>query len=915
MTVLQSTLGNFFQFLLDLRDFVSAQPGDLAYHLVTLFAIQLILGVAFGHWVRHRRDLSATRLLVTGIGLMLARASLMFLAVLGSAGALTSSITALLLPLERFLEFTMVVLAAWAFLSILEERARLGLLLLILALLVAGIACTISAYLWLRSSAQGVFYNGSLQERVWEGTTIALLALSILACMIWRGGESGLAFFLFAVLLGGHAAQLVRPDLNSNVAGWVRLADVVALPLLAAIVYRRALTAAPSADDTGDDMLEVVGILQAVRRIEEAQDIEAALELAAASIARTLGTDVIAVGLPILGQSKGVRIAGMFPPTGAMLAQQNLTLLASDHPLLASVLQTGRMERAYGRRRKSTASGIYHSLGLERGGPLILQPLVEESNLLGVVIAGNPASRKRFTAREEQILQAVAAAVTASLANLRRRGSAGRSSEELEDALAEAQLLTEQVARLEGELDQQRQRADELDTKLRLREEVAAAQEQPSAEIAIWEEELRELAEARDALQAELGEWKEKAEQIAHAKADLQMQLAQTRAELQQVQGQAAAEVAPVEQPMMNGGPGGILVGDEQGNVILVSQGAQYLVGEQRASLIGKPLQALFGEPMWIQAVGRLSGDEAQPGDSASVTLDLDGRTIRAELTRLPDNSGWTGALTAMLYLERGSTLQAEMLTSLIHELRTPMTSINGYTDLLIGEAVGILGETQRQFLLRVKANIERMGGLLDDLVKVVSIDAGDEGLSPEAVNFSNIMESAIMSLSAQFSERELAVQLEMPDELPPVYADRDSIFQVVQHLLNNACQCSRQGSEVVVRAELEEHDDQIEGLPDYLLVSVTDTGGGVSPEDQRRVFQRLYRADNPLISGLGETGVGMSIAKALVEAHGGRIWVESEMGVGSTFSFILPLSPEEDHDLPEFPAFGSYPILGESED
>ena len=109
MTVLQNTLGNFVQFLLDLRDFVSAQPGDLAYHLVTLFAIQLILGVAFGHWVRHRRDLSATRLLVTGIGLMLARASLMFLAVLGSVGALASSVTALLLPLERFIEFTMVV--------------------------------------------------------------------------------------------------------------------------------------------------------------------------------------------------------------------------------------------------------------------------------------------------------------------------------------------------------------------------------------------------------------------------------------------------------------------------------------------------------------------------------------------------------------------------------------------------------------------------------------------------------------------------------------------------------------------------------------------------------------------------------------------------------------------------------------
>jgi len=112
-----------------------------------------------------------------------------------------------------------------------------------------------------------------------------------------------------------------------------------------------------------------------------------------------------------------------------------------------------------------------------------------------------------------------------------------------------------------------------------------------------------------------------------------------------------------------------------------------------------------------------------------------------------------------------------------------------------------------------------------------------------------------------------------------------------VLHLLSNACQCSEPGTRILVRARLEEYDDQGGGIPDYLLVSVTDTGGGISPEDQNRVFQRLYRADNPLIAGLGETGVGMSIAKALVEANGGRIWVESEQGVGSTFSFILPLS------------------------
>jgi signal transduction histidine kinase len=909
------TFQSFIQLILDLRDFVATQPDDLAYHLVTLFAIQLILFVAFGHWSRHRHELNAIKLLWTGVGFTLARISLMLLAVLDRVGVLGSSAVALLPPLERFFEFAMAALAAWAFLSIPEKREGLGMALLLVVLLAASGACAVSAYFWIRDGGLGAAYNAQVQAVVWQVVTVVLLVLSVIATLTWRGTDWGLAFFLFAVWLGGHILQLVSPDRSSDVAGWVRLANVVALPLLAALAYRRALSAAPAADESaGDDMLEVVGILQAVRRIEEAGDIEAALELASASIARTLGTDVIAVGLPIIGQSKGVRIAGMFPPTGAKLAQQDLTLLAPDHPLLASVLQTGRMERAYGRRRETTVSGIYHTLGFRQAGPLILQPLVEGNNLLGVVVAGNPNSRRRFTPREEQILQAVAAAVTASLANLRRRGTPG-GGEELKNALAESQRLAQQVVELDSELERQRQRADELDTRLRLREEEAGAEGQPSAEVAIWEEELRELVEARDALQADLTQWKEKAEQIAHAKADLQMQLAQTRAELQAAQNQAAASAAAPVERAADSGMGGILVGDEQGNVIVVSQGTQYLVGQPRANMMGMPLRDLFDEPGWTQAIQRLSGDGARPGDTASVTLELDGRTIRAELTRLPDSSGWPGGLSVMLYLERGTTLQTEMLTSLIHELRTPMTSINGYTDLLVGEAVGILGETQRQFLLRVKANIERMGGLLDDLVKVVSIDTGEEGrLSPEPVNFSNVMESAIMSLSAQFSERELSVQLEMPDELPPVYADRDSIFQVMQHLLANACQCSRQGSDVVVRAAVEEHDNQIEGLPDYLLVSVSDTGGGIAPEDQRRVFQRLYRADNPLISGLGETGVGMSIAKALVEAHGGRIWVESEMGQGSTFSFILPLSSEQDRDRQEFPTFSSYPITGESE-
>jgi len=871
----------------DFIELITTPNGSLVYHLVTLFAIQIILLVTFGHWLRNRRDPEAGRMLVAGVGLVVARALPMLVAVFNLAGQVDAN--GVLPPLERFLNLAAPLLVAWAFLPVLGKHPRLGVALLLITILIAVGAYAAFAVTWPRDEVQGVIYNGYWQETVWEFSTMVVLALALIAGLIWRRDDWGLLVCLFATWLTGHALQFVRPLEDSHLAGWVRLADLAALPLLAGVVYRRVLsTSAPASEES---TLDVVSILDAVRRIETTRDVEAALELAALSIARTVSADMIAIGLPLPPPARGVRIVALYPPTGAMLAQRGVTLPVTAHPLLATVLQTGRLERAYTRRKDQTLVSLYRSLGFDQAGPLLALPLVDNGALLGVMLVGNPFSQQRWTERSEQVFQAIGASVAAALASARRRESPEQSTA-LRKALEEVRRLAQLTTELQGEVERQRQRAEELDTKLRLREQ-AAAQSQTVAETVIWEQELRELTEMRTALETELAEWREKAEQLAQAKADLQMQLAQAQAELQEMQSRPApvSAQAPAE-----GGLGGILVGDRQGNVILANQGAQYLIGRPPKMLIGTPLRDLFAEPLWAQTVTHLSQD-ARPGEVATVTVDMDGRPVRAELTRLPDASGWQGALAVMLYPEEGVAVQTEMLTALIHELRTPMTSINGYTDLLLGETVGIIGETQRQFLQRVKANIERMGGLLDDLLRVVAVDTQTSALAPEPVNFTHVLESVIASLSARFSERDLKVETDIAPGLPTIYVDRDSLVQIMQHLLSNACECSQPGTKVVVRAQTEERDGFVEGLPGYLLVSVTDTGGGIAPEDRRRVFQRLYRADNPLIAGLGETGVGLSIAKALVEAHGGRIWVECEMGVGSTFSFLLPVSPEEQED------------------
>lgn len=230
---------------------------------------------------------------------------------------------------------------------------------------------------------------------------------------------------------------------------------------------------------------------------------------------------------------------------------------------------------------------------------------------------------------------------------------------------------------------------------------------------------------------------------------------------------------------------------------------------------------------------------------------------------------------------------QREIVASLVQELRTPMTSINGYTDLLLGESVGILGAMQRQFLQRVKANIERMDAMMQDLIGITAIETGQIKIEPESIEVSEVIEEAVMNAAALFRDRELSIRIELAEGLPKLQADRDSLHQVISHLLSNAALCSPNNSEVVVRAQVQPE------MADYLLFSVADRGGGIAPEDRQRAFHRMYRADNPLIQGLGETGIGLSIAKALVEAQGGRIWVDSVMGEGSTFTFVLPINAQ----------------------
>jgi signal transduction histidine kinase len=233
-------------------------------------------------------------------------------------------------------------------------------------------------------------------------------------------------------------------------------------------------------------------------------------------------------------------------------------------------------------------------------------------------------------------------------------------------------------------------------------------------------------------------------------------------------------------------------------------------------------------------------------------------------------------------------TEQAEVIASIAQELRQPMSSISGYTDLLISESVGILGALQKKFLERVKASTDRMNHLIGDLIQITTLDSGTMALTPQPVEVIEIVDTAIEITSGQFREKDIALRVDISPNLPKMHTDKDALQQIMLHLLQNAGAATPEEGEIHVKIE---PYNKMEN--DIILIAVSDSGEGIPKEDLPRVFSRLYRADNPLIPGVGDTGVGLSIAKTLAEALGGRIWVESDPGVGSTFSVLLPITSQ----------------------
>ena len=344
----------------------------------------------------------------------------------------------------------------------------------------------------------------------------------------------------------------------------------------------------------------------------------------------------------------------------------------------------------------------------------------------------------------------------------------------------------------------------------------------------------------------------------------------------------------------------GVLVTDARQNITLFNRAAEKILGLSRDEVTGKSLKSmtgLFGRAArsWHETIQKWTQDPAsyQPGElyAGEITLE-DGRVVSVHLAPVILRSDFLGTVSIfqdITHRVEVDRLKSEFVATVSHELRTPMTSIKGYVDILLMGAAGPLSDQQKRFLEIVKVNSERLIVLVNDLLDISRIESGRAALSIQPLDLTSLARELTTGLQqrSRQEEKTLTITCEADPDLPPVQGDPERVRQILSNLLDNAYQYSTPGGRIDVRLHVDNG---------FVQVDVSDTGVGIPPDEQERVFERFFRGEGPLTLGVPGTGLGLSIVQNLVQMHNGRIWLQSSgvPGEGTTFSFTLPVHRPE---------------------
>lgn len=317
-------------------------------------------------------------------------------------------------------------------------------------------------------------------------------------------------------------------------------------------------------------------------------------------------------------------------------------------------------------------------------------------------------------------------------------------------------------------------------------------------------------------------------------------------------------------------------------NELLAAEPLNYIFpAEDRDVVRGKALSMLRGKhgyPYEYEVINK-NGEVRRVMETVT-TIQYEGR--RATLGTFMDITEYKQMEKKLFEYEELNKLKSNLLSTVSHELRTPLAIIKGYSTMLLNYYLKLRDEEKRRHLQSIDKATDRLTELVDCLLDMSRLEAGLLNLIKEPTPILKLIKESAAEAKLRAPGRE--IELKLPERLSKINIDARRIRQVLDNLIDNAIKYSGEGAGIVVEAQQ---------VGPELQVSVADQGIGIPGEDLEKVFERMYRIEQRLTPGIGGVGLGLAICKGLVEAHGGRIWVESEMGKGSTFYFVLPMQSE----------------------
>lgn len=320
----------------------------------------------------------------------------------------------------------------------------------------------------------------------------------------------------------------------------------------------------------------------------------------------------------------------------------------------------------------------------------------------------------------------------------------------------------------------------------------------------------------------------------------------------------------------------GVVVVDKEQRLVLVNEVAANSFNLPTSGYIGQSYRQYFPQPELKELVESSTGRLA---NRVEVSIE-DGRVFSARIAIIP-GVGRAITLHDITYLKKLDHIKSDFVSTVSHDLRSPLTAILGYTELI--ERVGPLNEIQIDFLNRVQVSVHNITSLVDDLLNLGRIEAGFDSRK-EKVALDQLIRFSTDNFARRISEKGLTLSMDMPNNFPIVFGNPVQLRQVVDNLIDNAIKYSNQNGSIHIRCAVEENQ---------VIFQVTDSGIGIPNMDLPYVFDKFYRASNVSVDQPG-TGLGLAIVKSIVENHQGRIWVESTPNQGSTFTVVFPLAEDQ---------------------